>query len=129
MSEERELELYKLAKSYDEAKDKTFHIRAILDSFLQLTKIEQMDVIDHYFTEVRHAEQLKLIQKELFDEETIVKRHDQEVKLWLFKIISVFSLIAVFFFLFIIDTMEHINSDGTVSTLESLVKFLKLMFS
>lgn len=129
MSEERELELYKLAKTYDVTKDKNLHKKVILDSFLKLTRMEQLDIVDHYFEEVRHCEQLKLIQKELFDEDTIVKRHDQEVKLWLFKIISIFSLITVFFFLFIIDSMERMNTNSSNGIPESFIKLLKILFN
>jgi hypothetical protein len=124
-------DIYKLARLYDTAEDKDLHAKKILDNFLSLTKMEQLDVIDHYFKEVRCSEHMELIKKELFDEETIIKRHDQEVKLWLFKAIIVFGLVVIFSFIFVLDSLEHIDRSGAGNTtLENIIKFMaKLLFS
>ena len=124
-------DIFKLAKLYDTAEDKDLHAKKVLDNFLSLTKMEQLDVIDHYFKEVRCSQHIELITKELFDEPTIIKRHDQEVKLWLFKAIIVFGLVVIFSFIFVLDSLEYIDKNGAGSTtLENLIKFMaKLMFS
>lgn len=122
--------LYDLAKLYDTTEDKDTFAKNILNKFMSLTRIEQLDTVDHYFTEVRHCEQLKLIQKELFDEETIVKRHDQKVKLWLFKAITIFGLVVIFCFIFVLDSLDRVDCNSSTSTLENLIKFMaKLLFS
>lgn len=119
------IQLYKLAKLYDSSEHRENHISDTLDYFLSLPREDQLVVMDHYFVEVRNSELLKMLNMELTNEETIVKRHDQNVKTWLFKAMIAFGLFVLFFFTIAMQSLEKIA--GSASSFEAIIKFLRMV--